>query len=230
MKALYRIGAALAALLTIPALFFIDLLQITINLGFTNGYFHDSFSLYDFYQFIADKDIDITQEFALSENIAQTLAPLKTSAIVTLVFLCLMLVMILAVFFCSALTNARKVNIGLALGGAISVIGLMISFDYMTGRIIDGTVGLDAIINSLFADSDTMIGSIASMLGLGSLVSIIGELEALRLTSATIAVLMLFVFVAIWSVAFIVIDLDDKKLSPADNRKINHANKKKKHK
>ena len=226
MKILYRVGASLAALLTLPALFFIKLLQITINLGFTSGYFHDSFALYDFYKFIKDKDLNITEEFALSSNIAKTLAPLKTPAIVTLVFLCLMIVMILAVFFCSALTNARKVNIALAIGGAISVIGLMVSFDQMTKIVVDGTVGLDAIINSLFADSQTTIGTLASMLGIGSLISIVGELEALRLTSATIMVLFLFIFVAIWSAAFVLIDLDENKL-PKEKKQ--HP-KKKKHK
>lgn len=213
MKIAYRIGAALAALLTIPALFFIKLFQITVKLGFVDGYFHDSFSLYDFYKVISERDIDITKEFALSEYISKTLAPLKVPAIVTLVFLCLMIVFILAVFFCSALTNARKVNIVLAVFGAISVIGLMVSFDQMTKIVVNGTVGLDAIINSLFADSQTAIGSIAALLGVGSLVSVIGELEALRLTSATIMVLFLFIFVAIWSAAFVLIDMDENKLT-----------------
>ncbi len=211
MKIVYRIGAALAALLTVPALFFIKLVQITVHLGFTDGYFHDSFSLYDFYKIIEDRGIN-AEDFALSGNFAKTLAPLKTTAIVTLVFLCLMIVMILAVFFCSALTNARKVNIVLAVCGAISVIGLMVSFDQMTKIIVNGTVGLDAIINSLFADSQTVLGSLAALLGVGSLVSVIGELEALRLTSATIIVLFIFIFVAIWAAAFVLIDMDEQGL------------------
>ncbi len=225
MKIVYRIVAALAALLTVPALFFIKLVQITVHLGFTDGYFHDSFSLYDFYKIIEDRGIN-AEDFALSGNISKTLAPLKTTAIITLVFLCLMIVMILAVFFCSALTNARKVNIVLAIVGAISVIGLMVSFDQMTKIIVNGTVGLDAIINSLFADSQTVLGSLAALLGVGSLVSVIGELEALRLTSATIIVLFLFIFVAIWAAAFVLIDLDENKL-PKEKKQ--HP-KKKKHK
>ena len=212
MKILYRIGAALAALLTIPALFFVKLLQITVHLGFTDGYFHDLFSLYDFYKVIEDRGINFSEDFALSANIAKTLAPLKVPAIFTLVFLCLMIVMILAVFFCSALTNARKVNIVLAVCGALSVIGLMVSFDRMTQIVVEGTVGLDTIINSLFADSQTTLGTLAALLGVGSLVSVIGELEALRLTSATILVLFLFIFVAIWAAAFVLIDMDEQSI------------------
>ena len=211
MKILYRIVAALAALLTIPALFFIKLFQITVHLGFTDGYFHDSFALYDFYKIIQDRGIN-AEDFALTGNFAKTLAPLKVPAIFTLVFLCLMIVMILAVFFCSALTNARKVNIVLAVLGAISVIGLMVSFDQMTKVIVNGTVGLDAIINSLFADSQTTLGTLAALLGVGSLVSVIGELEALRLTSATIIVLFIFIFVAIWAAAFVLIDMDEQSI------------------
>lgn len=212
MKILYRIVATLAAFLTIPALFFIKLFQITIHLGFTDGYFHDSFALYDFYKIIQDRGINLSEDFALTGNFAKTLAPLKVPAIFTLVFLCLMIVMILAVFFCSALTNARKVNIVLAVLGAISVIGLMVSFDQMTKVIVNGTVGLDAIINSLFADSQTTLGTLAALLGVGSLVSVIGELEALRLTSATIIVLFIFIFVAIWAAAFVLIDMDEQSI------------------
>ncbi len=228
MKILYRVVAALAALLTIPSLFFIKLIQVTVKLGFVDGYFHDSFALYDFYKYVADKKIDLDQEFALSENIAKTLAPLKTPAIVTLVFLCLMLVMILAVFFCSALTNARKVNLVLSVVGVISVVGLMISFSQMTNLIVDGTVGIDAIINSIFADSETTIGSIAAFFGVGGLVNIIGQLEALRLTSATIVVMVIFIFIAIWSGAFILLDWDEAKAKKMD-KQLQGKNKKKKH-
>ncbi len=228
MKVLYRVVAALAALLTIPSLFFIKLIYITVDLGFVEGLYQDGISLYSIYKFFEDKGLDVEQEFALSENIAKTLAPLKNPAIVTLVFLCLMLVMILAVFFCSALTNARKVNIVLSVVGAISVIGLMISFDQMTKLIVDGTVGLDAIINSIFADSETTIGSIAAIFGVGSLVNIIGQITALRLVSATVVVLILFIFIAIWSGAFILLDWDETKAKKMD-KQLHGKKKKKKH-
>lgn len=219
MKIVYRIVAALAALLTFPALFFMKLLHITVDLGFVDGFFDDSFSINDFYGFIKDKNIDLNSEFQLSENIAETLAPLKTPAIVTLVFLGLMLVMILAVFFCSAFTNACKVNLVFGVLGAASVIGLMASFSNMTSLIIDGTVGIDKILNSVFADSGTILGSIASLFGAGSLVSVIGEIKVLQLTSATMAVLFIFVFVIFWSAAFILIDMDEYKTPKAKTQK-----------
>lgn len=211
MKALYRIIAAVAALLAFPALFFIKLIQITVDLGFVEGYFHDSFAVYDFFDFIKDKNIDFDKDFTIPANLAETLAPLKARAITALVFLCLMIVAILAVFICSAFTNARKTNLCLSVFGAVSVVGLMISFNSMTSLVVDGTVGLDAIINALLADTGTVLGSLASGFGLGGLVGVIGELKALQLTSATMAVLFLFIFIAIWTAAFILIDLDEYK-------------------
>ena len=127
MKIVYRIVAALAALLAFPALFFMKLFHITVELGFVEGFFDDSFSLEDIYNLIADKEINLSEGFQLSENITETLAPLKASAIACAVFLVLMLVMILAVFFCSAFSNSRICNVIFGIIGAISVIGLMLS-------------------------------------------------------------------------------------------------------
>ena len=105
MKIVYRVIAAIAALLTIPALWFLKLIHIGIELGFMEALFDDSFSIDQIYDFFKDKSAELSGKLELSERMAEVLAPLKTPAIVTLVFLALVLVSILAVFFCSALTN-----------------------------------------------------------------------------------------------------------------------------
>ena len=212
MKIVYRVIAAIAALLTIPALWFLKLIHIGIELGFVEGLFDDSFSINQIYNFFKDKTIDLDGKLELSEKMAEVLAPLKTPAIVTLVFLALMLVAILAVFFCSALTNARKVNLGLSLFGAASTIGLMASFNHMTSLIADGTVGLETIINTALTDSESLIAQIAGLFGAGGLVNLIGQLKILQLTDATVAVLFIFLFVALWTAAFIFIDMDEHKM------------------
>lgn len=219
MKILYRVIAAVAALLAFPALWFMKLIHFTIELGFTEGFLDDTFSLNDIYKFVADKNIDPETAFEFSENVSEVLAPLKNPAIVTLVFLALTLLMVLAVFFCSALTNARKTNLVLSLCGAASVIGLMASFSHLTSLIIDGTVGVDKILNAVLADSGNVLGVIASMLGLGSAASALGTIRVLQLTSATMGVLFIFVFIALWSASFILINLDEVKAPKAKKQK-----------
>ena len=219
MKIFYRVIAAITALLAFPALWFMKLIHVTIELGFTEGYLDDSFSINDIYTFFADKNLDMSTEFQLSERMAETLAPLKTSAIVTLVFLVLTLVMVLAVFFCSALTNARKTNVVLSLIGAGSTIGLMASFSHLTSLVIDGTVGIDKILNTALADAGNVITSIAALLGLGGVASAIGTLKTLQLTSATMGVLFIFIFIALWTAAFIFIDMDEVKAPKVKKQK-----------
>lgn len=219
MKILYRVTAAVAALLAFPALWFMKLLHITIELGFTEGFLDDSFSINDIYSFLGDKKFDPDTAFNFSENVTEVLAPLKTPAIITLVFLILTLVMVLAVFFCSALTNARKTNLVLSLIGAVSVIGLMTSFSSLTSLIIDGTVGIDKILNAVLADTGNIIGTIASLLGLGSAASALGTLKTFQLTSATMGVLFIFIFIALWTLAFILVDMDDVKAPKAKKQK-----------
>ncbi len=219
MKILYRVTAAVAALLAFPALWFMKLLHITIELGFTEGFLDDSFSINDIYKFLGDKKFDPDTAFKFSENVTEVLAPLKTPAIVTLVFLVLTLVLVLAVFFCSALTNARKTNLVLSIFGAVSVIGLMTSFSSLTSLIINGTVGIDKILNAVLADAGNVIGTIASLLGLGSAASALGTLKTFQLTSATMGVLFIFIFIALWTLAFILVDMDEVKAPKAKKQK-----------
>ena len=219
LKKILLIIAAVAALLAFPILYCMKLFHITIELGFVEGILDDSFSIQEIYTFFADKNVDLSGKYELSEKVAETLSPLKAPAIVTLVFLALMLVMVLAVFFCSAFTNSRKVNLCFSILGAASVIGLMASFSNMTGLVIDGTVGLEKIANALLADNGSILGSIASSLGLGGIINVIGELKLFQLTSATMGVLFVFVFIAVWSLSFILIELDEVKAPKAKKQK-----------
>ncbi len=211
MKALYRIVAAVAALLTVPAFYFMKLFRVVIELGFVDAYFDDSFSFESIVGIIRDYNIS-TDSFEISPKLAETLAPMKTTAIVTLVFLCLMVLMILAVFICSAFTNAKKLNLVFSVIGAISVIGCFVSFNNLTDIVISGEVPLSSIVNALLADSGNTIAAIAALLGLGSAVNAIGELVIFQLGAAFNAALLIFIFIAIWTVSFILINLDGYKV------------------
>lgn len=210
MKALYRIVAAVAIVLTVPAFYFMKLFRIVIDLGFVDAYFDDAFSVQDIIKLIKDYNID-PKGFELTPHLAETVAPMKTAAIVTLVFLCIMVLMILAVFICSVFTNAKKVNLVFSVVGAISVIGAIASFNNLTDIVISGEIPLSNIINAMLADSSSWIAGIAALFGAGSAVDIIGELMIFQLGTAFNAAAIIFVCIAIWSASFILINLDEVK-------------------
>lgn len=216
MKALYRIVAAVAALLAFPALYFLKLIRIVMELGFADGFFDDAFSVDDIVSFVRDYNIQLNSDgLGLSENVIKTLEPLKAPAIASLVFLCLTVVMVLAVFFCSALTNAKKVNLVFSVLGAITAIGAIASFNSMTDIVISGELPLNKIIDSLLSGSGSAIASIAGMLGAGSLFEFVGELKILQLSSAVVTLVLIFVFEIIWTLSFILISLDEVKTPKA---------------
>jgi len=222
MKILYRVIAALAALLIIPALWFLKMINFAIETPI--GIIADSFSLDEIYKMIQDFDFG-SKEFHISENLATVIAPLKAPAVTTLVFVVLMLLMVIAVFICSAFTNARKLNLIFSVTGAVSTIGVMASFSKLTSLITDGPVGLDKIINALAADSNSSIIKLITFFigGIGDAVNSVLRLLTLQLTDGTVAALFIFIFIALWTTAFILIDLDENKLP---KQKKQHNNKK----
>ncbi|HBL41290.1 MAG TPA: hypothetical protein DDY98_06900, partial [Ruminococcaceae bacterium] len=168
MKAVYRVVSALLAALTIPALYFLNFIHYTIELKVTEGYLNDNITLQQIFNIIGD-GLGKSTFKPLGSHVLETLQPLKASAIVTAVFLVLMVLMILAVFFCSVFTNAHKVNLAFAFVGFAATIGAMTAFNHMTSLIIGGTVPISSILNAFLADSSSMIAGIAAMLGAGSL-------------------------------------------------------------
>lgn len=220
MKALYRIVAAAAALLAFPALYFLKLIRIVMELGFADGFFDDAFSVEDVVHFIRDYNIELNSgSLDLSETVIKTLEPLKAPAISTLVFLCLAVVMVLAVFFCSALTNAKKVNLIFSVIGVVGAIGAIASFNSMTDIVISGQLPLNEIIDAFLTGSSNAIAGIAGLLGAGSLFEFVGELKILQLSSAVVTVLLIFVFEIIWTLSFILINLDEVKTPKATKTK-----------
>lgn len=224
MKILYRVVAAVSALLIFPALWFLEMIHITIELPML--IFDETFSLDEIYiNFIKGKDLSGIKDFQMSEGLKAVLAPLKNPLITTAVFLVLMLLMVIAVFICSAFTNARKVNLTLSLIGAASTIGFMSSFSKATSLIIEGPVGLDKIINALVADSDSTILKLITFFtgNLGDTVDAIAKLLVFQLTDGTMAVLFIFIFIALWTAAFILIDMDEYKAPK--QKKLHHKKK-----
>ncbi len=222
MKAVYRVVSALLAALTIPALYFLNFIHYTIELQVTEGYLNDNITLQELCNLFSS-GAKMPDFKAMGEHLAQTLQPLKVSAIVTAVFLVLMVLMILAVFFCSVFTNAKKVNLTFSLVGFAATIGAMTAFNHMTSLIINGTVPVSDILNALMADSSSLLAGIGAMLGAGSLSSVIGDLVLLRLSSAFTATVILFLFIVIWTVAFVLVDLSP---DAGENAKVKRMNRK----
>lgn len=212
MKAIYRIVAALGALLIFPVLYFQKIIHLVIELGFMEGYFDDAFSINQTVNFFKNNGgAPDLSSFSLSPNVAEVLAPLKKPAVVTLVFACLFLAMTLAIFFCSAFTNAKKVNLVFSVIGAIAVIGTIASFNSMGDMIISGEVSLGSIVNAVMADSESTLAGIGAILGLGNAVSFIGKPIVIQLGTAFVLSIIIFVGEALWALAFILIGLDEYK-------------------
>lgn len=103
MKIVYRIVAAVAALCTIPAFYFLKLIHIVVDVSLLNVYFDDSFSLKELIADFGGGDMSLSSfKLDLNAEMLEAIAPLKTRAILTLVFLAIVVLMVLAVFFCSA--------------------------------------------------------------------------------------------------------------------------------
>lgn len=211
MKILYRVIAALAALLIIPAVWFLKMINFAIETPV--GIIADEFSLNEIYKMIQDFDFG-SREFQMTERLAAVLAPLKAPAIITIVFIVLTLLMMVAVFVCSAFTNSRKLNLIFSVSGIVSTIGVMISFGKTTSLITEGPAGLDKIINALAADSESTIIKLITLFigGIGDAVNSILRLLTLQLTDGTVATLFIFIFVALWTAAFMLIDMDENKI------------------
>ena len=269
MKIVYRVVAAIAAILALPALYFLKLFQmffdVTIGeLEFATG---DEFSLRQINQlvekifmmpgsdnyinfhetwdgflaalkslvteFSADplKEIiekarlalNFSQYFEVKENTVEVLSVLKNPAIAVLVFFALVVVMALAVFICSAFTNARKVNLGLSIGGVAAVIGLFASFNHLV-TVVTESLTITELVSAILSDSESFGASIASFFGLANLIGGIIQINTIQLTAAPVAVLAIFIFVACWTAAFMLIDMDAYKV-PKEKTK----HKKKKH-
>lgn len=211
MKILYRVIAALAALLIIPAVWFLKMINFAIETPV--GIIADEFSLNEIYKMIQDFDFG-SREFQMTERLAAVLAPLKAPAIITIVFIVLTLLMMVAVFVCSAFTNSRKLNLIFSVSGIVSTIGVMISFGKTTSLITEGPAGLDKIINALAADSESTIIKLITLFigGIGDAVNSILRLLTLQLTDGTVATLFIFIFIALWTAAFMLIDMDENKI------------------
>ena len=227
MKAVYRVVSALLAALVIPALYFLNLIHYIIELKVTEGYLNDNVTTQELINIITDF-FQKNEHKGIGTHLAATLQPLKASAIVTVVFIVLMLLMVLAVFFCSALTNARKVNLIFACTGLAATIGAMAAFNHMTSLIIDGPVPVGNILNAAMADSTSLIAGLGALFGAGGVSEYIGELVLLRLGSAFTATVILFAFIVLWTVAFLLVDLDPdakaKKSIRGQNKKLRGQN------
>lgn len=225
MKAVYRVVSALLAALIFPALYFLNLIHYIIELKITEGYLNDNIVLQEIINIVTDF-LKKSDHKPMGAHMTEMLQPLKASAIVTAVFIVLMLLMALAVIFCSAFTNARKVNLCFAAAGLIATIGAMAAFNHMTSLIIDGTVSVSAILNAAMSDSTSFLAGVGALFGAGGLTEYIGELVLLRLGSAFTATVILFSFIIAWTVSFLVIEIDPDAADNAKVKKLNKAKKK----
>lgn len=124
------------------------------------------------------------------------MAVLKAPAIAVAVCFVLSVLIALAIFVCACATSKKRVQLGLSLGGFLTMIALAVSFGYIARPLTDGTISIGALTDSPL---------------IGLFLSFAAKVGALRLNSAFFIILFIFLAMAAWTGAYMLIGLDDKK-------------------
>lgn len=130
---------------------------------------------------------------------AGEMAALKAPAIAVAVCFCLSVLLAAAIFVCACASSKKRVQLGLSLGGLASMIAMAISFGYIARPLTDGTISLGALTDSPL---------------IGLFLSFAAQLSVVRLNSAFFVILFIYLAMAAWVGAYMVIGLDDPKKSP----------------
>lgn len=131
-----------------------------------------------------------------ANSIWQALAPIHTELICCAVCLALAVLLAVAIFFVSAFCRNRTAGTVLAGVGLLSVIGLAISFHYLSLPLFAGEITIASFLpNSLTA---TILASAA-------------KLSVFQLSTGFYLMLFLFIAMALWGIANWLVALGDKK-------------------
>lgn len=158
-------------------------------------------------------DTGDTYDFVSLQEIVQLLAPnfgkgstdmsglldsvseLKPALISFAVFFVLAIVLALVIFFFSCFSKKKLAPLCIAVGGVLAMIGIRVSFHYVSAPILDGTVSL-----SNFFENPIIT----------AVLPFIAQVAELRLTTGYFLMLFLFIAMALWAGANMIIALGDK--------------------
>lgn len=221
MKAVYKIGAVLLLLAILPVLIFLPFVKIIVVsdvaslFGSTPSILLDeSYSLKELYELYENnKEAIASSGFSLSSLPENFISALKVPGITFLVLFALaLLCMVLALFFVLFSKNKRGAMVLSALGAA-SAFGMNTAFNNIAKPLINGAISVTDLLGEEFlskiSGGMSALGSaLMSILGGGSKQLI--DIRLLNLSSAYLFMLLLFLGVILWSVAFTLMEWDKK--------------------
>lgn len=201
MKALNRIVTALLAAAVFPVAYFTDLMTVYMHANIHDSNIVESFSIQRAISLFTGDGLfaDMVGE---GSEFPEALLDYKANLIAIAVFFLLALLVALATVVVAAATNSQKTTAILGAAGVVCMVGLMIAFSGISSAVKSGAI---------------TIGGLAGL----SLLNIAVELVLVTLDTAPTVMLVLFLAIAVWNGAFIMISLgeEDTKSKKTQHRK-----------
>lgn len=202
MKALNRIVTALLAAAVFPVAYFTDLMTVYMHANIYDSNIVENLSIQRIISLFTGDGL-FADMVGSGMEFPAALERYKANLIAIVVFFALALLVALATVIVAAVTNSQKTTAILGTVGLLCMIGMMIAFSGVSTAIKEGSLTL---------------GGIAGM----TLLNLVGKLVLVTLSTAPTVMLVLFLTIAIWNVAFIMINLGEE-----DTKKAKQKSKKK---
>lgn len=202
MKALNRIVTALLAAAVFPVAYFTDLMTVYMHANIYDSNIVENLSIQRIISLFTGDGL-FADMVGSGTEFPAALERYKANLIAIVVFFALALLVALATVIVAAVTNSQKTTAILGTVGLLCMIGMMIAFSGVSTAIKEGSLTL---------------GGIAGM----TLLNLVGKLVLVTLSTAPTVMLVLFLTIAIWNVAFIMINLGEE-----DTKKAKQKSKKK---
>ncbi len=209
MDIFYRIVMALAAVAVPISAFFCKLVHFIVESDLfallaklqgnteDTGATEDKFSIYYVWKTFGDeiKNAGTGDSGKVWESVSEIHAPI----IATLVFFALAIVIALVIFFFACFSNKKKIPLALSAAGIVSVVCMYISFNAVASPILSGDISLGVFFESAIVSA---------------ILPYIASFSLLRLSDAFYVMLFLYIGMAVWSGAHIIINLDNTPKAP----------------
>lgn len=202
MKALNRIVTALLAAAVFPVAYFTDLMTVYMHANIYDSNIVENLSIQRIISLFTGDGL-FADMVGSGTEFPAALERYKANLVAIVVFFALALLVALATVIVAAVTNSQKTTAILGTVGLLCMIGMMIAFSGVSTAIKEGSLTL---------------GGIAGM----TLLNLVGKLVLVTLSTAPTVMLVLFLTIAIWNVAFIMINLGEE-----DTKKAKQKSKKK---
>ncbi len=202
MKALNRIVTALLAAAVFPVAYFTDLMTVYMHANIYDSNIVENLSIQRIISLFTGDGL-FADMVGSGTEFPAALERYKANLIAIVVFFALALLVALATVIVAAVTNSQKTTAILGTVGLLCMIGMMIAFSGVSTAIKEGSLTL---------------GGIAGM----TLLNLVGKLVLVTLSTAPTVMLVLFLTIAIWNVAFVMINLGEE-----DTKKTKQKSKKK---